>query len=195
MPGYKIHDATGNTDKMLSLIYRKGLNSPDYFKKINSEEEFTKYFSGCDPKDIPSYEEFLIIKQDTHFGYSSDPDIKKFLSLEFVDTNKLFWEGYLIHLIGDREIYKPENGCINWDEYVKEGSQKQKLHRDWNIINKLINDMFRIPILPEILELGVVKYIEGDLSYVNLENLLKVIEKVRTIALDSNSLEAYLKEL
>lgn len=195
MPGYMIHDATGNTEKMLNLIYRKGLNAPDFFKKINSEEEFTEYFSGCDPKDIPSYEEFLIIKQDTHFGYSSDPDIKKFLSLEFVDINKPFWEGYLIHLIGDREIYKPENKCINWDKFIAEGSQKPKLHEDWNIINKCIYDKFGIPILSEILELGVVEYKDGTLSYVNLQNLLKVIEKVRTIALDSNCLEAYLKEL
>ena len=31
MPGYKVHDATGDPEKMGNLSYRKGLNVPDYF--------------------------------------------------------------------------------------------------------------------------------------------------------------------
>ena len=44
MPGYVVHDATGRKDMMSNLSYRKGLNVPDYFKRIKTEEELDKYF-------------------------------------------------------------------------------------------------------------------------------------------------------
>ena len=195
MPGYKIHDAVGNPEKMENLAYRKGLNAPDYFKKIKSKEDFDSYFEGCDKHNILSYEEFLEISKDTHLGYSSNPDIKKFLNLEFVDLGKDFWEGYLVHLITDKEIYMPENECIDWDKFQEEGSKKEILHRDWDITNKVVDDEFQIPILPEIEKLGVVKYVEGEASYVHPEKVLDVIYKLRKVACNLDSLNGYLKDL
>lgn len=195
MPGYKIHDAVGNLTKMENLAYRKGLNAPDYFKKIKSKEDFDSYFEGCDKQDILSYVEFLEIVQNTHFGYSSNPDIKEFLSLEFVDLGKDFWEGYLIHLITDKEIYKPENECIDWSKFQEEGSKKEILHNDWDITNQIVNNEFHIPILPEIEKLGLVKYLDGTSRYVHPERVLDVIYKIRKIASNSDRLNAYLKDL
>ena len=178
MPGYVVHDATGRKDMMSNLSYRKGLNAPDYFKKINTEEEFDKYFELCSKGEILSYEEFLELSKESsnfHFGYSSNPDIRKFIDLSFVDISKPFWKGYLTHLIGDNEAYK----SVDLKKFQEDGSPKKILHQDWDKTNKVLQEIYQIPLLPEIKQLGIVNYIDGEPIYINVRNIIKVIEKMR----------------
>lgn len=182
MPGYVVHNATGRKDMMINIPYQKGLNAPDYFKRINTKEDFDKYFKYCQKGTCPKYEEFLELKSASsnfHFGYSSDPDIKKFVKLPFVDISKPFWKGYLTHLIGDKEVYSLENGAVDMKKFRKEGSNKSILHKDWDKINKKLQEKYDIQLLPEIMALGIINYVEGDTTYVNSDNLIKVIEKIR----------------
>ena len=182
MPGYVVHDATGRKDMMSSLSYRKGLNAPDYFKKINTKEEFDKYFELCSKEEILSYEEFLELSKESsnfHFGYSSDPDIRKFIDLSFVDISKPFWKGYLTHLIGDKEVYNGRNNCVYPEKFQKDGSPKEILHQDWDKTNKVLQERYQIPLLLEIKQLGIVNYIDGEPIYINVRNIIKVIEKMR----------------
>ena len=112
----------------------------------------------------------------------------KFGDLSFIDLNNPFWQGYVTHLVGDRIIYGSSN-CVNMKKFFEDSKNpnigpenaRERLHRDWDCVNQIIEDKFGIKILPHIEAKGVVKYIEDIPTYVNVDELLKAIEIIRDI--------------
>ena len=112
----------------------------------------------------------------------------KFGDLSFIELNNHFWQGYVTHLVGDKIIYRTPN-CVNMKKFVEDSKNptigpenaRARLHKDWDCINQILQDKFGIKILPHIEAKGVVKYIEGIPTYVNVDELFKAIETVRDI--------------
>ena len=190
MPGYKFHDATADPNKIKYLEYRKGIIAPDFIKSgyINSLEDYEDFFKDCDLSQIPSYKELLKTKNDSHFMNSNkrtdNPNISAFLSSKFVSINKLFWQGYLTHLIGDKYFYN--SNVFNKSKFNKEFlKNKEKaikdLHNDWNITNKIIDDIFKIELLDEVKKLDLVKFSVGKTKYVDKQSLISSIYEIRRI--------------
>lgn len=186
MPGYRYHDATGKLNLMKLREYRIGLMFPDYARhKVESEEEFNTLFLGCD--NIPKYGDILKIKSDLHFGYSSNPDFATFLKLKF-DLETPFWLGYITHLVGDYVAYN--TGAVNMGKFLNNCDQigykktRQELHHDWSVIDNRLQKMYNIPLLPEVVALGKIKYETGETSYVNFGKLVQSIELIRKSKLE-----------
>ena len=119
---------------------------------------------------------------DFHFGYSSNPNIEKFLDLEFVDLDNPFWMGYYTHLIIDKVIYDPDNDCIDFEKFQREGCSKTLLHRDWDIANQIFEEEYGIELLPEIEALNIVQYVhDEEPRYINVQEIMDYVEIMRNI--------------
>ena len=205
MPGYKVHDATGDPEKMGNLSYRKGLNAPDYFKGgyIRTHKDYINYFEGCEFNEIISYDEFSEISKNPHLmdnpHETRNPSIIRFVNLPYVDLQNPFWQGYLVHLVGDKMFYGSEK-YMNFTKFEADIANIQKkeeafrlLHNDWDVTNAIVEEEFHIPLLPEIEDLGIVGYMRGDTAYINANSIIDFIREVRKITknMDINAIEQY----
>ncbi len=182
MPGFKYHDATGSPLLMNVQAYRKGLVAPDYAKKIKNKEDFLLFVIDCNPKETPSFEDFQLVMGNSHFGYSSLPQIEDFLALP-LNFDLPFWKGYYTHLIGDKMAY--QDGAVKMQLFSEDSNKIGKdearkiLHNDWNKLNSILDKRYNIRILPEIEALNVVQYSEGIPRYVDCKKLIEEIERIR----------------
>lgn len=206
MPGYYIHFAACKPDARENLSFLRGIEAPDILKKhfrmYGTSGALEKYNSLKTP-DMPDYkilEERIQQKErigatsGLHYGVSSQPDVGAFWqSLSNQDKANPFYKGYLWHLITDVFVYAlldidkkfeqvirqtPPN--INLDELRK--SETKKLHNDWDRLNACVRDRYPDVILtPEVLELGVVNYIEDkEFSYVEPLVVYQAIDYLRS---------------
>lgn len=206
MPGYYVHLATVNPQIKENRSFIYGVEMPDllktYFKIYGIDGTREKY----DAIRIDKMPDFSVFKRRVqsperkncrdgmHYGLSSNPDIHFFWSrLTEEEKKNPFYLGYLWHLLTDLLMYSYLDIERKFDEftqaYKKDESlielQKQeckKLHSDWDKINSKICKKYPDVILPpEILELGIVKFLNGNhLTYVNWESVQLLIDYMRT---------------
>lgn len=144
--------------------------APPVFNKKNGKKTITQHTDRAELEEI-------IQGKNSKFG-----------DLSFIDLNNPFWQGYVTHLVGDKIVYGTPN-CINMKKFIEDSKNltigpenaRARLHKDWDCINQILQDKFEIKVLPHIEAKGVVKYIEGIPTYVNVDELLKTIEIVRDI--------------
>lgn len=208
MAGMLIHLAMGNRDKMgdpehltsENRAYVIGLLLPDIAKLglIKTKEDFDRFFSGCEEKDILSYEEYIEYCKDPHFTgdskQSRNPDLRAFVKLHLKDLKKPIWQGVFCHLVGDKAFYRNDS-CINLskidDDFEKEGlSNKQWMESktanyiygkdgDYNLINQFIENEFHVLkfLSPELIEKCNVQFsdAEKEPKYMNINEIKKCI--------------------
>lgn len=147
MPGYIIHLAISKKQIELSNIQNKeefirGTIAPDLLKKAGI---------------------------DSHYGYSSNPNLKKFLennSLKF-DYNK----GYFLHLATDYLFY---------NKFLEKWSPQ--IYEDYNVLNKILVDKYKIQIPKEVEK--DIKFEEKSLTILNLDDIISFIENVGKIPIN-----------
>ena len=129
-----------------------------------------------------------------HYGLSSSPKILHFWNnLSINEKSLAFYRGYLWHLLTDFTMYfkldidkKFEATLAKFQndenfEFFKQ-QQVKRLHSDWDKTNSLVKKTYPDITLPqEVLELHVVKYIEGEPYYVDWETLKNTIDFLRTL--------------
>ena len=203
MPGYVIHLATSKANDKCPN-YRKGVIAPDILKKwyklsCNNLEAVRRKYGYWKTQEMPDFEIFAERIQQKekcgstnglHFGISTEPDVQFFLKQPYVDKSQAFWKGYYNHLLTDKVIYQSLGIESKFNEIWKEiynrpnakelyQAEVEKLHNDWDILNKRYSEKYGIVLPPEVEELNVVKYKEGETKFINVQILDEVIEKLR----------------
>ena len=206
MPGYFVHLAACTPQARESISFVRGVEAPDLLKmhfKIYGHFGARKKYESLKTSDMPNYfelenrawqKESTNSTDGTHFGVSSNPGILVFWN-DLPQTQKLnpFYRGYLWHLITDAIVYSRldlvaklqkvfEANKNNPDlENIKE-AELQNLHSDWDMTNSRIKETYPdVTLTPEILELNVVKFTEGDsLHYVDWDILKETIDFLRS---------------
>ena len=147
MPGYVIHLA----------VAKKQLE----FNKVKNEDEFIKGIIAPD----------LLKKQgeDSHYGYSSKPNIKKFLKEH--DLKKDYDKGYFVHLATDLLFY---------DRFLSRWSSE--IYDDYDILNKKLIEKYNIQIPKEVEKYVNIK--DGKLRKLSLEEIIEFIEAVGKLPLE-----------
>ena len=199
MAGMLLHLAMGDPEKLdadhseYSVSYHRayalGLLLPDIAKQglISGPDDFNRYFEGCSPADIPTWEEYLRFCRTHHFNPdprnpaqqdTRDPKLDEFLRAGFVDLNKPVWQGVFCHLMGDKafyygaycvddaramEDYRREVGEIEpWDPAKWRGSRTGRTYyEDYDVLNRCVEEEF-----------GVLRRVSRYLSPALLEELL-----------------------
>ena len=147
MPGYVIHLA----------VAEKQLENG----KIKNRDEFIKGVLAPDLLKKKGY--------DSHFGYSSAPDFKKFLEAhkDMSDYNK----GYFLHLLTDYLFY---NKLISeW---------KPEIYEDFDILNEKLIASYSLKIPEQIKD--VVQYKNGELTVLNMDDVFSFINAFSEIPLE-----------
>lgn len=147
MPGYVIHLA----------VAKKQLE----FNKVKNEDEFIKGIIAPD----------LLKKQgeDSHYGYSSKPNIKKFLKEH--DLRDDYNKGYFVHLATDLLFY---------DRFLSRWSAE--IYDDYDILNKKLIEEYNIRIPKEVEEYVHIK--DGELKKLSLEEIIEFIEGIGKVSLE-----------
>ena len=187
MPGYLVHLACCNPVILRHFVpIRIGIEAPDLLRAYNSrfgiegaEEKWNQIRTHV--PDIPNFEcmkPLLLQEGGTHFGKSSDPDIKRFWnSLSKSDKETYFWRGYLWHLLTDAVFYQRLNFRtlmsvkVNLSSDDRDASirrEREELHRDFYAT-------------PEICDLDIVKFDTSEPKYVSEFILITTIEELRGI--------------
>ncbi len=147
-------------------------------------EEFIRNF----PNEIKNYEEFIkgIIYPDsvsdkaiTHYGEkSSNVNLKAFFDENDIESD--FNKGYFLHLVTDYLFYNKFLTIFS----------KEYVYNDYDILNKKLEEKFKVKIPIEIK--GKVFYKDGETKILNLDEVIKFIEN--TAKYDLNYIrEAVLK--
>lgn len=221
MPGYYLHLAACNSQARNNLSFLRGVEAPDilkkYFKLYGIEGAKEKYDS-LKTTDMPEFEvlEKRIQEKETygipdglHYGLSSKPDVTFFWeSLSTAEKENPFYKGYLWHLLTDLLMYskldidskfsafvEKHKNDKNFEELSK--GEVKALHSDWDKTNAKVRDTYPDVSLPkEVLELGVVKFIEDDnLHYVDWEVLKENIDFLRGFDPLNENLDSIIAEI
>ena len=221
MPGYYLHLAACDSQARNNLSFLRGVEAPDilkkYFKLYGIEGAKEKYTS-LKTEDMPEFEclEKRIQEKETygkpdglHYGLSSKPDVLFFWkSLSEEEKENPFYKGYLWHLLTDLLMYseldidskfsdleKKHKNDKNFEELSK--SEVKALHSDWDKTNAKVRDTYPDVSLPkEVLELGVVKFIEDDnLHYVDWAVLKETIDFLRSFNPLNENLDSIIAEI
>ncbi len=181
MPGYYIHLAACGGNSLENRSFVIGVEAPDMLKKyvkLYGEQAGAKY-DTIKTVEMPNYSEletFILQKSSTHFGVSSNPDVLAYWeTLNKKQKSEAFYKGYAWHLLTDMYIYRRLS-----KEYGEKSLDKNELHNDWNKINALVRDEYHISLTPEVLELGVVKFVEGIPVIVDWATIKSSIDYLRT---------------
>lgn len=147
MPGYVIHLA----------IAEKNIN----LSNIRNKEEFIK---GVIAPDI-----LKNIGIDSHYGNSSNPNLKKFLEKHNLETD--YNKGYFLHLVTDYLFY---------NKFLDRWSSE--IYDDYNTLNQILVKKYDIQIPKE-----VEKYVEfGNkaLTILKFDDIITFIETVGKISIN-----------
>lgn len=205
MPGYMIHLSVCNEEVRGNRAFILGVEAPDLLKKYLKQygiEGVEEKYNSLWVDDMPNFSELKerVCQKESkdsnlglHYGVSSSPDIVAFYSgLSEEQKNSSFYKGYLWHLITDKIMYSKLNleekfnqrlseykGC---DKSSYEHLELEKLHSDWDKTNYLIQEMYRVELTPEVVELNVVGFInDSNLCYIDWEIVKNVIDSLRRI--------------
>ena len=182
MAGVLLHLAMGDPDVLdpgrsaYSDSYRRayalGLLLPDIAKQslIRDAGDFERYFALCAPRDIHSYEEYLLFRPENHFHAdrsnptqqdTRDPDLRSFLAAGYVDLARPVWLGVLCHLMGDKAFYY-RTYCVDdprvmrdyaaevgelkeWDgEKWRQSRTARLYYDDYNVLNQCLEDEYGV---------------------------------------------------
>ena len=156
MPGYVIHLA----------VAKKQLE----FNKVKNEDEFIKGIIAPD----------LLKKQgeDSHYGYSSKPNIKKFLKGH--DLKNDYDKGYFVHLATDLLFY---------DRFLSRWSSE--IYDDYDILNKKLIEKYNIQIPKEVEEYVHIK--DGELKKLSLKEIIEFIEGIGKLPLE-DTIKKYIEK-
>lgn len=205
MPGYYVHYAACTPESRKNVSFLRGVEAPDILKKhlkmygLDGARE--KYNSFKTP-EMPEYDvladriqqkEKIGCLDGLHYGTSSQPGVWQFWkSLCSEDKENPFYKGYFWHLLTDllvynllgidekfQEVMEKNKGIVDIDELKKR--ETKKLHDDWDRLNARVRDNFPdVAFTPEVVELDVVKFIEGgNFTYVTPRAVFKAITVLR----------------
>ncbi len=206
MPGYLLHFAACSSENLKDIGFMRGVEAPDILKKwykiggIQYAEDKYNSLRVDGMPDFSSLKERIEQKETMystcgmHYGLSSCPKVVYFgVNLSEKEKSLAFYRGYLWHLLTDFAMYfkldidskfKTTLAKFQDDENFQFFKQQQvkRLHSDWDKTNSLVRKTYPDIILPqEVLELNVVKYIEGQPYYVDWEILKSTIDFLRTM--------------
>lgn len=147
MPGYVIHLAIAK--KQIEL------------NKIQNEEEFIRGVIAPD-----------LLKQvgiDSHYGNSSNPNLKKFLKKHTIKTD--YNKGYFLHLVTDYIFYN--KFLDNWTP---------EIYEDYDVLNNSLIRKYGLSIPKEAQE--YVKFQDKALTILNFDDIISFIETVGKISIN-----------
>ena len=205
MPGYYIHYAACRPEARENLTFLRGVEAPDILKKhykMYGEDGALEKYNSMKTPEMPEYDvlvtrigqkEKIGSLEGLHYGASSQPGVWEFWKdLSKEDRTNAFYKGYFWHLLTDLLVYslldidekfkaviEQNNGTVDIDELRK--TETQKLHDDWDRLNARARDAYpNVVLSPEVVELGVVKFIEGGkFVYVEPQKVFKAITALR----------------
>ena len=126
MAGVLLHWAMGAEEKTdpengeyspsFQRAYLIGLLLPDLAKQglIDSRETLARFFGGCRPEHVPTYEDYLSFCSTHHFNPdprdpsqqdTRNPKLEAFLAAGYTDLRHPAWQGAFCHLMGDKAFY------------------------------------------------------------------------------------------
>lgn len=203
MPGYVIHLAACNYAELGYPGYQKGILAPDilkeWYKTKGSLEAVHLKYDQWKTTEMPEFEllaerinqkERLGSSEGLHYGLSTNPDIEAFMQDPNVNISIAFWSGYHDHLYTAKKIYQAlkidQKFSEIWEEIKNLPNAKEiyrqeveKLHNDWDVINKRYLKKYNIVLPWEVFELDVVKFKDGETTYVDVQILDEVVEDLR----------------
>lgn len=203
MPGYVIHLATLTERERTNRNFVKGVLAPDLLKKwykifkgdlAQVEAKYAEWEKDGNLPPFSAFEERLSQKEvlndsfGMHYGMSSSPNLNAFFSDPNVDLKNPFWKGYLKHLTGDFILYQ----ALDIETKLRKvyhsnapyADEIAKLHKDWDILNKLYIDQYNISLPDEVAELNAVGFETGELVYVDKTIVDNIIYMLNQIHLD-----------
>lgn len=198
-----------------------GIEAPDIFKawvkslgidgarhkyndlKTPGMPEFSRFEGRAQEKETVSSDAGM------HYGVSSAPNLLKFWDdLSPEEKASPFFRGYLCHLTADKVIYQVIGINEKFQEYFeknKTGDEernkalmkgaKDELHHDWDIINERVKENYGFTFTPEVKELGVVKFEEGELKWIAYEDIERAIESLRRLDFLNGDPDLLLEEI
>jgi hypothetical protein len=118
--------------------------------------------------------------------------------------NTSFYRGYAWHLLTDAIMYAKLDidarfskvlGDKLYDEELR-WKEVEKLHLDWDKTNTLVRDTYpEVVLTPEVEELNVVGFEDGELIYVDWRILKQTIDFLRTFDPLSGDMDAIIEEI
>lgn len=201
MPGYFVHFGCANPAICRSILGRKGLIAPDFFKwEIPTKEQYEDFFANCKGEgEIPTYEEICFVCDEshgrTHFSPSQDPGDTNHADFDFLKTafesGKLkytdFWWGFIHHLRTDYEFYANPSICdmekFDADYNNDSKSAMDTLHEDWDKTNGTIAKWYPevasyLDDMPENVR-NIVKFTQGETVYINIHEMTVFMDMMR----------------
>lgn len=106
---------------------------------------------------------------DSHYGASNSIDFNEFFKYHKIDND--YEKGYLLHLVTDYIFY--EKLADRWTPDI---------YRDYGILNKSLVEKYNIDLPEEVRKCA--EFIDGNLSILNLEDIINFIEEMSKIDLD-----------
>lgn len=207
MPGYYAHFAASNRLARQNRSFLCGVEMPDLLKHyysiygiVGAKEKYDQ-IKTSDMPDFSTFESRVQqvetdgSKNGLHYGISSNPDLRTFWnSLKDEQKKNPFYLGYFWHLLTDFVFYN----FLDIDQKIKgsmkNGSKekslstlkpeevKRMIHEDWDRTNQRICDTYSDIVLPqEIEELGVVKFRQGKVKYVDWDIMKNCIDFLRQV--------------
>lgn len=147
MPGYVIHLAVAEKQFELDNIqnkdeFIKGVIAPDLLKNVGI---------------------------DSHYGNSSNPNLKKFLEKHDLQTD--YNKGYFLHLVTDYLFYSKY-----LEKWVPE------IYEDYNSLNQILIKKYNIKIPREVE--NCVKFSDKALTILKFDDIISFIETVGKISIN-----------
>lgn len=205
MPGYYIHYAACRPEARENLTFLRGVEAPDILKKhfkMYGEDGARQKYNSMKTSEMPEYD--ILLKRITqkerigsldglHYGVSSQPGVWEFWkNLSKENRTNAFYKGYFWHLLTDLFVYNQLDINEKFQRVIEQNKDKvdfdslrasetQKLHDDWDRLNARVRDNYSDVVLsPEVVELGVVKFIEGGkFVYVDPQKVFRAISTLR----------------
>lgn len=219
MPGYYLHLAACGGNLLKNRSFVLGVEAPDILKKHlkdaggDIKKARSKYDSLC-TGDMPDYSDFEVRVQQKevrgkldgmHYGKSSSTNVRAFWSqLSVEQRNASFYRGYAWHLLTDTIMYAKLDidarfakvlGDKLYDEELR-WKEVEKLHLDWDKTNTLVRMTYPdVTLTPEVEELNVVGFEEGELVYVDWHILKETIDFLRTFDPLCGDMDAIIEEI
>ena len=219
MPGYYLHLAACGGELIKNRSFVLGVEAPDILKKhlkdagddiVKARAKYDSLRTG----DMPDYSDFETRVQQKevrgklegmHYGKSSSTNVRAFWSqLSGEQRNTSFYRGYAWHLLTDAIMYAKLDidarfskvlGDKLYDEELR-WKEVEKLHLDWDKTNTLVRDTYpEVVLTPEVEELNVVGFEDGELIYVDWHILKQTIDFLRTFDPLSGDMDAIIEEI
>lgn len=170
MPGFTIHIA-------IAKEYAR--------KHINEITNINEFIEGNIAPDYIAIENKNITKSKTHYGiwgdWSKDNqkiNLNEFLQDKKVDISEDYWKGYFLHLLADDYFDR-----ITFREEAKKAKEnKESFHKDYDCLNKIIIEKYKITPIPKIQK--YMHNINEKTKYLNIDKIINFIDEISNTDLD-----------